>query len=113
MRSKRSSSRLNLSSHAKVRSTRRRNAWMAALNNRCARAWWFAVARIFVDVRDHARIENALAIVRGIKAAIEVELGASQVQPDLLGHLLQGVQTLGKSTMSVSLTGATGTGAKT
>jgi hypothetical protein len=41
-------------------------------------------------------IENALAIVRGIKAAIEVEVGASQVQPDLLGHLLQGVQALGK-----------------
>jgi hypothetical protein len=34
MNSNRSSSRLNLSSHAKVRSTRSRNEWMAALNNR-------------------------------------------------------------------------------
>ena len=34
MRSKRSSSRLNLSSHAKVRSTRIRNAWIAALQKR-------------------------------------------------------------------------------
>src|SRR5206468_3363962 len=34
MRSKRSSNRLNLSSQAKVRSTRIRNAWMAALKSR-------------------------------------------------------------------------------
>src|SRR2546427_1691162 len=34
MRSNRSSSRLNLSSHANVRSTRRRNAWIAALHSR-------------------------------------------------------------------------------
>jgi hypothetical protein len=34
MHSNRSSSRLNLSSHAKVHSTRIRNAWMAALHNR-------------------------------------------------------------------------------
>ena len=53
-----------------------------------------AVAEILFDVGDHAGIENALAIVCGIKAAIEVEVGASQVQPDLLGHLLQGFQAL-------------------
>src|SRR5439155_15928026 len=34
MRSNRSSNRLNLSSHAKVRSTRMRNAWIASLNSR-------------------------------------------------------------------------------
>ena len=39
------------------------------------------------DVGDQARIENALAIGDGVKAAIEVTVGASQVQPDLLGHL--------------------------
>src|SRR5712691_4287079 len=55
-----------------------------------------AVAGILWDVGDHAGIENALPIVRGIKAAIEVEVGSSQVQPDLLGHLLQGLQALGK-----------------
>jgi len=55
-----------------------------------------AVARILLDVGDHAGIENALPIARGIKAAIEVEVGPSQVQPDLLGHLLQGLQALGK-----------------
>jgi hypothetical protein len=43
---------------------------------------------------DQARIEHALAIVRRIKATIEVEQGASEVQPDLFGHLLQGFQTL-------------------
>jgi hypothetical protein len=38
-----------------------------------------SVARILGDVGDQARIENALPIVRGIKAAIEVEIGASEV----------------------------------
>jgi len=38
-----------------------------------------SVARILFDVGDQARIENALPIVRGIKAAIEVEVGTSQV----------------------------------
>jgi hypothetical protein len=55
-----------------------------------------AVARILLNVGDHAGIENALAMVSGVKAAIEVEGGASQVQPDLLGHRLQGFQALGK-----------------
>ncbi len=55
-----------------------------------------AVARILFDVGDQARIENALPIVRGIKAPIEVEVGASEVQPDLFGHLLQRLQTLRK-----------------
>ena len=38
-----------------------------------------AVAGILGDVWDHAGIENALPIVRGIKAPIEVEVGVSQV----------------------------------
>jgi len=50
-----------------------------------------AVARMLLDVGDQARMENALPIVRGIKAAIEVERGTSEVQPDLVGHRLQGV----------------------
>jgi len=50
-----------------------------------------AVARIHWDVGHQPCIENALPIVRGIKAAIEVEIGASQVQTDLLSHLLQGL----------------------
>ena len=37
-------------------------------------------------------IEHTLPIVRSIKAAIEVEIGASQVHTDLLSHLLQRVQ---------------------
>ena len=53
-----------------------------------------AVAGILWDVGDQAGIENALPIVRRSKAAIEVEIGASEVQPDLFGHLLQGFQTL-------------------
>ena len=53
-----------------------------------------AVPGILCDVGDQARIENALPIVRRIKATIKVEISASQVQPNLFGHLLQGLQTL-------------------
>src|SRR6266446_9020899 len=52
------------------------------------------VAGMLLDVGDQAGIENALAIVRGIKATIKVERGTSEVQPDLFGHLLQGVEAL-------------------
>ena len=55
-----------------------------------------AVARMLFDVGDQARMEKALPMVRGIKAAIEIQIGASEVQPDLFGHLLQRVQALGK-----------------
>ena len=53
-----------------------------------------AVAGILFDIGDQAGIENALAIVRGIKATIEVERSASEVQLNLFGDLLQGVQAL-------------------
>ena len=45
-----------------------------------------AITRIFFDVGGHAGVENAFAIVRGIKATIEVEIGASEVQPHLFGQ---------------------------
>src|SRR5712691_9786905 len=38
-----------------------------------------AIAWVFFDVRNHPCIENALPIACGIKAAIEVEIDASQV----------------------------------
>jgi hypothetical protein len=82
MRSKRSNNRLHVSSHAKVRSTRIGNAWLAA----SARGH-LALARILCEVRDEARMENALLIVCGIKAASEVEGGASQVGIELLQRL--------------------------
>ena len=53
-----------------------------------------AVAQIFCDVRNQPRIENALPIVRRIKAAIEIEIGTSEAQPNLFGHLLQRLQAL-------------------
>src|SRR5262245_18482931 len=49
------------------------------------------VARILGDIGDQTGIENTLAIVRGIKAAIQIEIGPSEAQPDLFGHLLQRV----------------------
>ena len=53
-----------------------------------------AVARILFDVGNQASIENALPMMRRIKAAIEIERGPSEVQPDLFGHLLQRFQAL-------------------
>ena len=41
---------------------------------------------------NHTGIENALAIVRRIKAAIQIEIGPSEVQPDFFGHLFQRLQ---------------------
>jgi hypothetical protein len=37
---------------------------------------------------------HAMPMACGITATIEVEKGASQVRPDLLGHLLQGFEPL-------------------
>ena len=53
-----------------------------------------AVTRILFDVGNHTGIENALPVVRRIKAAIEIEIGPSEVQPDLFGHFFQRVQAL-------------------
>ena len=49
-----------------------------------------AVTGVLFDVGDQAGIKNTLPIAGGIKAPIEVEIGASQVQPHLFGHLFQG-----------------------
>src|SRR5712691_3430094 len=97
MRSKRSNNRLNLSSHAKVRSTRILKAWMVSLKNRLRPRLGRLRLRGFSGMLgDHARVENALAIRSGVKAAVEIDIGPSEVQTDLLGHLLQGFQTLGQ-----------------
>src|SRR5215468_3302831 len=55
-----------------------------------------AVAWVLFDVGDHSRIENALTIRSRIKTAVEIDISASQVQPDLFGHLLQRLQSLGQ-----------------
>src|SRR5918912_711222 len=44
------------------------------------------VTRILCDVRNEPRIEHALPIAGRITATIEVEIGASEVYPDGLGH---------------------------
>jgi hypothetical protein len=49
--------------------------------------------------------------VRGIKAAIEVEIGAFEVQPYPFATGFNACKPSGNRTMSVVLTGATGTGA--
>ena len=53
-----------------------------------------AVAWILCDVGDHARIEHALAIVRGIKTCVKIEIRTCQHQTCHLGHALQGFQSI-------------------
>jgi hypothetical protein len=43
---------------------------------------------------DQTRLENHLPIACGITAAIEVEIRASELHPNLFGHLLERVQAL-------------------
>src|SRR3989442_15399815 len=71
------------------------------------------VARILGDVGDQTRIEDALPIVRRIKAAIEIEIGPLRSSPTSLATSFNAFRPSGNRTISVSLTGATGTGAKT
>jgi hypothetical protein len=53
-----------------------------------------ALARTLGDVGDEACREHASPMACGITAAVEVEGGASQVRPDLRGHLFYGVEPL-------------------
>jgi hypothetical protein len=71
-----------------------------------------AVAGILWDIGDQAGIENALPMVRGLKATIEVEIGAPQVHPTLLGHLLQTFQALGQECHVRCIHGSHGDGSQ-
>jgi len=55
-----------------------------------------AVARVLGDVGDQTGIEDALPIAGRVKAAIEIEIGPSEVQPDLLRHFFQRLEALGQ-----------------
>jgi len=44
------------------------------------------------EVGDQARIENALPIMRRIKAAIKIEVGSTEIQTNLFGHFSQRFQ---------------------
>src|SRR6266853_1274961 len=46
-----------------------------------------AVAGMLFDVGNQAGIENALPIVRGIKTTIEVQVGSTEIDTHLFGHL--------------------------
>src|SRR5262245_52866905 len=57
------------------------------------------------------RYGKCTSVPSGIKAAIQVEVRASQGSFDLLGHLFQGVQSLsGRRTGPIICTGAMGRG---
>src|ERR1700676_3647766 len=71
------------------------------------------VARVFLDVRDETCVEDGFAVVPGVKSAVEIEMRAVNVQIRQSGHPLRVFSPSGRSTVSVSFTGATGSGAST
>ena len=52
------------------------------------------VEGMLLALGEQAGIKNTRAMVRGVKAAIQVEIGASEVHADLLGSLRHGFQAL-------------------
>ena len=71
------------------------------------------VARVFLDVRDETRVEDGFAVVPGVKSAVEIEIRAVDVQIRQSGYPLQVFSPSGSNRVSVSFTGATGSGAST
>ena len=69
-----------------------------------------AVAGMFLEGGEHAGMEQALPMVRGIKAAVEGEGGAAHVAPDRLGSLLQGLQARRKEPHRRVMDGSHGAG---
>src|SRR6266850_2845641 len=55
-----------------------------------------AMARILLDVRNHPRIEDGLAICCRIEAPIEIEIRALDLQTRQHGYPFQGLQPLGE-----------------
>ena len=55
-----------------------------------------AVTGVLLDIGDEADIKNTLAIAGGIKTAIQIEIGPSEVQSHLFGHLFQRFQAFGQ-----------------
>jgi hypothetical protein len=64
----------------------------------------------FLDVRDETRAEDGFAVTPGIKPAIEIEMRTVKVQIRKSGHPPQVFSPSGRSSVSVSFTGATGSG---
>ena len=71
------------------------------------------VARVFLDVRDETRVEDGFAVVPRVKSAVEIEMRAVKVQILSLATRLRVFSPSGRSTVSVSFTGATGSGPST
>jgi hypothetical protein len=53
-----------------------------------------SIAWILCDVGDHARIEHARAMVRGIKTCVKIEIRTCQHHTCHVGHALQGFQSI-------------------
>ena len=53
-----------------------------------------AVTGVLLDIGDEADIKNTLTIRSGVKATVEIDISASEGQPDLFRHLFQRFQAL-------------------
>src|SRR6266446_9216497 len=111
MYSKRRSNRLHLSSHANVRSTRSRHAWIAVLNS--------LLRPRFVALRLRG-FSLMFGIIPALKIALRFALEShppsrlryapSSTKPVSLAPRLSALRPSGSSTVSALLTGATGRG---
>ena len=114
MRSKRSRRRLHLSSHAKVRSTGVRHAWLAAVNHRCRPRWvcwrWRGFAAL-VGRLPALKLHWRLALAS--KPPSRLREAPLTSTPPCVATGFKACSPLGRRTIAGALTGATGAGAQT
>src|SRR5215831_15536347 len=114
MRSKRSNNRLNLSSHAKVRSTCIRKAWIIALNNRLRpRLGRLRLRGFSLMLGIMPALNMHVRFALESKPPSRLTEAPLRSNPTSLATRFNAFRPLGNSTISVSCTGATGTGANT
>src|SRR3954451_16815699 len=114
LNSKRNSNRLNLSSHAKVRSTHSRNEWMAALNSRFRpRLGAFRLRGFSLTLGTSPALNIALRLRLESKPPSRLRYAPPISKSVSLATRFKAFSPSGRSTVSASFTGATGNGANT
>jgi hypothetical protein len=114
MNSNRSSSRSNLSSDANVRSTRSRNEWIAASNNRFRpRFGTLRLRRFYSMFGMSPALKIALRLYLESKPPSRLRYEPPIFKSASLAMHFNALNPSGRSTLSASLTGTTGSGAST
>ena len=113
MRSKRSNSRLNLSSHANVLSTASRSSWIAASNRRFGPGFDFFRLRLFSGTFGTIpRLKIVFLFLLESNAPSRLMIAPLSENPTLRDMDERYLRLSGRSTQSLVLTAATGNGAR-